>query len=85
MVHAVTKISGEDGTARTHLKIRRAIALDRRVALIKLADRLHNLRTLEHLAPEKRERIRAETLSFYIPLAKKCGLFEIARQIVESL
>src|SRR3984957_5736830 len=87
IVEGVTKISKidfatrEEQQAENLRKMMLAMVDDIRVVLIKLADRLHNMRTLEHLPPDRRHKIAEETLEIYAPIAHRLGMGKIRGEL----
>jgi len=87
IVEGVTKISKidfasrEEAQAENVRKMMLAMVDDIRVVLIKLADRLHNMRTLQHLSPERQAKIAKETLEIYAPLAHRLGMGKVRGEL----
>ena len=86
-VDGVTKLSkldffsAEDRQAENFRKMLLAMVEDIRVIMVKLADRIHNMRTLGYLGPERRERIARETLDIYAPIAHRLGMGKVRGEL----
>jgi GTP pyrophosphokinase len=89
VVEGVTKIgaipfsSSEERQAENFRKMLLAMVDDIRVVLVKLADRLHNMRTLQHLPEERRVKIAQETLDIYAPIANRLGMSKVKNELEE--
>lgn len=85
IVDGLTKLSGDFDSkqALTLRKILMTLSDDVRVILIKIADRLHNMRTLDSMLPHKKIKIAGETLFLYVPLAHRLGLYSIKSELEE--
>ncbi len=89
LVDGVTKLSKLQfktnvSQAENQQKMLLAMANDIRVVLIKIADRLHNLRTFEYLRPDRRQAMAEETLEIYAPLAHRLGMFRIKAELEDT-
>ncbi|MSO48738.1 MAG: bifunctional (p)ppGpp synthetase/guanosine-3',5'-bis(diphosphate) 3'-pyrophosphohydrolase [Acidobacteria bacterium] len=89
VVEGVTKLSAlqfassEERQAETFRKMLLAMVDDIRVILVKLADRLHNMRTLHHLPEDRRQRIAQETRDIYAPIANRLGMSKVKNELEE--
>src|SRR6187455_2885199 len=82
-ISAITFSSSEQRQAENFRKMLLAMVDDIRVILVKLADRLHNMRTLHHLPEERRVKIAQETLDIYAPIAHRLGMSKLKNELEE--
>src|SRR5262249_38677698 len=80
-VDKLTRLNGQDLWAENMRKMFLAMAEDIRVVLIKLADRLHNMKTLQFRPRAKQRRVAQETMEIYAPLANRLGIWELKWQL----
>src|SRR5580765_3592908 len=82
-ISAITFSSSEERQAENFRKMLLAMVDDIRVILVKLADRLHNMRTLEHMSEDRRIRTAQETLDIYAPIANRLGMSKVKNELEE--
>jgi len=89
LVDGVSKLTSLDFQSRAEAhaenfrKMMLAMVKDIRVIIIKLADRLHNMRTLDAMPPDKRRRIAKETMDIYAPIANRLGIFKVRHELLD--